>query len=357
MNYRTAELFNDTGMAATGTEIIAIDVQNPISQLVIQQRSVGSSSTPTAHLAACLPKVEIVDGSDRLFSLAAYELDAFDFYHRKKVPFGINTYLTGVQGIKTYIINFGRYLWDPELAFDPKRFKNPQLRITYDRAAGGSVSNALEIQVVAKIFDEKSVSPVGFLMHKEIKRYAIGAGTWEDTDLPTDYPYRMLLMSARAPGKHPHGQFREIKLSEDVDKKIPFHFDTTNLIKWMQTEYPQYVENFYGPGDGNAKTYYITPAFAAVFAGVGNQAMNIFQAAGLAQGGTLVLTGSAGGNITGQVMGYCPHGSVCVPFGLQDQIDDWYDVSQIGKLKLHIKGHASRTAGDLQICLQQFRRY
>ena len=357
MNYRLAELFEDTAMGASGTEIIDINVEQPFSQLIIQQRSTGAQDAPTAHLAAVISKIEIVDGSDSLFSLAGYEADAFDFHHRKKVAFGINTYLSAVQGIKTYVLNFGRYLWDPQLAFDPTKFKNPQIKITYDRDAGGCLSSALELQVIAKLFDEKAVSPMGFLMHKEIKSYAIGAGTWEYTDMPTDFPWRMLLMTARADGKHPHAQFREIKLSEDVDRKVPFHFDTMNLIKWIQTNYPIYQENLYCSGGGAARTYYVTPAYAAVFAGCGEVAMNILQAAGFASGGTLSLTGSAAGNIYGQVMGYCPHGSVVVPFGLQNEIEDWYDVSKVGNLKLHIKGHASRTAGNLQICLQQLRTY
>lgn len=357
MNYRIAELFQDTAMGASGTEIIDINVQNPISQLAIQQRSTGAQDDPTAHLAAVLPKIEIVDGSDALFSLSAYEADAFDFYHRKKVPLNVNTYLSGVQGIRTYHLNFGRYLWDPELAFDPTKFTNPQLKITYDKDAGGCLSSDLELQVVANIFDEKAISPVGFLMHKEVKKYTLSQGAWEGTGMPTDYPWRMLLMSSRYDGRHPHNQFREIKLSEDVDRKIPFHFDTMNLIKWLQTNYPPYVENLYCSGGGAARTYYVTPAYMTCFAGCSEVAATIIQTAGWAHGGTLSLEGSAAGNIYGQIMGYCPHGSVCVPFGLEDVIEDWYDVTKIGSLKLHIKGHASCNEGDMQICLQQLRKY
>lgn len=357
MNYRIAEIFEDTAMGDSGTEIIDIDVQNPISMIAIQQRSTGSGDAITAHLAAVIPKVEIVDGSDRLFSVGGYELDAFDFYHRKRVPFGVNTYLSGVQGIKTYYLNFGRYLWDEVLAFDPTRFKNPQLRITYDKDAGGNASSALELQVVAYMFDEKMITPTGFLMHKEIKKYTLSQGGWEPTPMPTDYPWRMLLIASRYTGKHPHSQFREVKLTEDVDKRVPIHFDTMNLIKWIQSEYPAYVENLYAPAPAAEKTFYITPGYMALFAGCGEVASTISQAAGYGQGGTIALTASAASNIYGQIMGYCPHNAVVVPFGKQDVIEDWYDVARVGSLKLLIKGHASCNEGNIQICLQQLRRY
>lgn len=357
MNYRLAELYNNTSLGSTGTEPISFDMQNPISQLIIQQRSTGSVDIPTAHLAACLPKIEIVDGSDVLFSLAAYELDAFDFYHRKKVPLNQNTYLPGSQGIRTYHINFGRYLWDTELAFDPTKFKNPQLKITYDRAAGGAVSSALELQVVAQLFDEKAVSPRGFLMYKEIKKYTLDQGTWEYTDMPTDFPWRMLLISSRSDTKHPHRQFREIKLSEDVDKRIPFHQETSNLVKWLQTSYPQYVENLLVAVPASTRVNYVTPAYNAVFAGSPQIAVDVFQYPNQGNGGTLTLEASAPANVTGIVAGFCPHGSVGIPFGIEDQIDDWYDVSKIGNLKLSLKAHASCAEVDLQICLQQLRLY
>lgn len=357
MNYRIAELFNSTSMAASGTETIAIDVQNPISQLIIQQRSTGSVDIPTAHLAACLPKIEIVDGSDVLLSLAAYELDAFDFYHRKVVPLNTNIYLPGSQGIRLYHVNFGRYLWDPELAFDPTKFKNPQLKITYARAAGGAVSSALELQVVAMLFDEKPVTPRGFLMHKEIKRYTLDQGTWEYTDMPTDYPWRMLLISSRADTKHPHRQFREIKLSEDVDRKIPFHFETMNLVKWLQASYPLYVENLLVAVPASSRVNYVTPAYIASFAGSPQINVTYFQFPNHGEGGTLSLEASAPANVSGIVSGFCPHGSVCVPFGLENEPDDWYDVSNINNLKLHIKAHASCVETDLQVCLQQLRLY
>jgi len=358
MFYRTTELFKDTAMGASGTEIIDINVQKPISQLIIHQRSTGSGDVPTAHLAAVVSKIEIVDGSDVLYSLSGYEAQAFDFYHRKMVPLNANVYLTGVQGITCYVLNFGRYLWDELLAFSPGKFSNPQLKITYDRDAGGNNSSALELQVVAHLFDEKEVTPAGFLMHKEIKKYSLSNLSWEYTDLPTDYAYRMLMVQSIYPGKSPHSQFREMKLSEDVDKKIPFDFITNELIKFMQTQYPLFVENLRGSGAAAAadRTYYVTPAYVAHFSGelVKNAAGYVRADEG--NGGTIVMKTSVAGNLIGLVQGFCPHGSVVVPFGKPDIVEDWYGVKDIGSLKLNVKGGTTVGSGSTaQICLQQYR--
>jgi len=357
MNYRIAEIFKDTAMGAAGTEIINIDIADPISQIMIKQRSTGNGDVATAHLAAVLPNIEIVDGSDVLYSLAAYEADAFDFYHRKVVPANINNYLDDVQGIRTYYLNFGRYLYDRVLALDPGKFRNLQLKITYDRDAGGNASDLLELQVVAHIFDERKITPTGFLMHKQIRQYAIGAGTWEPTSMPTDYPWRMLMMSARADDRGPHFQFREIKLSENTDERIPFHFDTMNLIDWIRQNTPLYMEDLYNAVTTGGITAYITPAWEVKYAGTMEEAVAGYVTASYGMGGTLGMTSSVSANALGMVIGSCPHGAVIVPFGDLNDLEDWYDVREIKKLKLHIKGHATRTAGNLQICLQQYRPY
>lgn len=360
MFYRTVEIFEDTAMGASGTEIIDIDVANPISQIVIQQRSTGDGNTITAHLAEVIDKIEIVDGSNVLYSLDGYEAKAFDFYHRKKEPLDTCKYLNNVQGIMIYVLNFGRYLWDEVLALDPTKFTNPQLKITYDRDGGGNASDLLEIQVVAHLFDEKVVSPVGFLMHKEIKKYTLSSQAWEDTDLPTDFPYRMLMVQSLSAGKHPHSQFREMKLSEDTDRKIPFDFLTMNLIKFMQVEFPGYEEDYYGVNTvaGTAQNIFVTPAYFAKFVAIGERDSAGDVSANEGHGGTVSVIKATAGNMIGTVRGFCPHGAVVVPFGKPMELDDWYDVSKIGSLKLKLKGGTSPGSNSTaQICLQQLRKY
>jgi len=67
---------------------------------------------------------------------------------------------------------------------------------------------------------------------------------------------------------------------------------------------------------------------------------------------------TAAGNVQFQIRGKNPHGCICIPFGEQDVIEDWYDVTKLGSLKLRIKGGPDAAAGDANnIITQQLRRY
>jgi len=56
-----------------------------------------------------------------------------------------------------------------------------------------------------------------------------------------------------------------------------------------------------------------------------------------------------------KVSGMCPHGTVCIPFGKQDIIEDWFDVKGIGSLKLDVKNGVADATNRLFI--QQLRDY
>jgi hypothetical protein len=57
-------------------------------------------------------------------------------------------------------------------------------------------------------------------------------------------------------------------------------------------------------------------------------------------------------------MGWCPHGTIEIPFGLQDVMDDWYDVTKLGSLRLNMKSGSGMSSSETcQIFMQQFRKY
>ncbi|GAI91368.1 unnamed protein product, partial [marine sediment metagenome] len=58
---------------------------------------------------------------------SAFDLGYMPFMHHNEVA--------GVTHHWCFPIHFGRHLNDPEWIFDPKKFRNPQLRITWDLAA------------------------------------------------------------------------------------------------------------------------------------------------------------------------------------------------------------------------------
>ncbi len=70
MNYRMATLHALKSYTADTTEIIDVNVRDPISQLIIELRVGNTADEMQAHPIACLTKIELVDGSDVLFSLS-----------------------------------------------------------------------------------------------------------------------------------------------------------------------------------------------------------------------------------------------------------------------------------------------
>ncbi|KKK98541.1 hypothetical protein LCGC14_2641680, partial [marine sediment metagenome] len=132
-------------------------------------------------------------------------------------------------------------MWDPQLALDPKKFKNLQLKVTHyvTGQAGSSTTNTTStLAIYAHVFDEKAVSPSGYLMNKEVKAYVIGSsGSFEYTDMPTDFPYRRIMLQSLYVGQDLSTVINAFKLSEDNDKRIPFDVSVSNHMKMIAPEY------------------------------------------------------------------------------------------------------------------------
>ena len=362
MNYRLATILARQAVDRDYTEVIDLTLADPVTQFHIVYESLGAASgSPDHHAANCITKIELVDGSDILFSLSGKECQAVDWYHNKIEPANLNLYLNGQCAEMVFNMNFGRYLFDPFFAFDPKKFTNPQLKISMVRGNGGVSSVAGYLQVLAKIFDAKTIEPDGFLMHKEVKNYGLGAASHEYTDLPTDYPYRKLFIAAQREANAMDWLINTVKLSEDNDRKIPFDASLYQLIRAIVGTSRPYREVIIGAMGGATGNFYCTPCYwPKLTASTWESSNNPY---------TLTLMGGDGGkgdmygestitNYNLAVEGYCPHGVVEIPFGLQDVPDDWYDVSKLGNLRLDILSGAGRSTADtVQIFLQQLRRY
>ncbi|MBA7702056.1 hypothetical protein ES703_110809 [subsurface metagenome] len=362
MNYRLATILSRLAVDADYTEVIDLNLADPVSRFEICYESTAVGSGEADHHAAkCVTKIELVDGSDVLFSLSGQEAQAVDFYHNRKEPANQSKYLVGYNAEMVFNINFGRFLFDPVLAFDPKKFTNPQLKITIDMGAGGVQSVGGFLTVMAHIFDGKTVEPTGFLMHKEVKNYGLGSASHEYTDLPTDYPYRKMFIAAQTEGVTMTGLLDTIKLSEDNDRKVPFDLTVNELLRSIVGRCPIYRESLILAAGGPEADFYCTPCHNIKAVGssweVANNAYTVTLHSG--DGGKGIIYGE--GTLTNLIItveGYAPHGAMEIPFGLQDDPEDWYDVTELGSLRLDILSITARTTADLvQIFLQQLRNY
>lgn len=358
MNYRLAKILAPEDLGGAGTKVIDINIADIISRIDIIFRTKNKANTFDDHPASNITKIELVDGSDVLFSLNGREAQALNFYDRLQP---VDNHLTGSNGEwmrAVFGIDFGRFLFDPMLAFDPTKFTNPQLKITWDENLANTVAEDNYMTVKAHLFDELKPTPIGFLMSKNIYTYTPEAGAHEYLNLPTDYPFRKLLFGSHQEEHTFTQMIAEMKLSEDNDKRIPFDMTGDELFWLMKQIYPEYIENVYMNIENAATSFRVTPFEDAVI--VGSMTSTTQGLFGLFNNGGKATFETETGWETVYFLckGYIPHGLVSVPFGNPAEPGDWYDVTKIGSLVLRLKAGASLGAAPIaRVITQQQRNY
>lgn len=358
MNYRHAVLLSHESIATAGTKTLDVTLRDKISRINIQVKATNNGSTPTAHPAKIISKIEVVDGSDVIFGLSGQELLALQFFSTRQTPFIINNYLDDVMNVVNYEIYFGRYLYDPILALDPAKFTNPQIKITHNLASGGSAPDAATLEVTADIFDEKDITPAGFLMAKENVSFTLVASANEYIDLPTDYALRQLLVMSLANDKQPWQQYNTVKLSEDNDKRIPFDDKTSDLLKYMGALYPRIHESIEGATADSTLDFYCMSTYEVEIAAMAMGFTAAYVKSDYMYGGQVDIRASAAANFKAVVTGSAPFGALCLPFGNQQDNTDWYDVTKLGSLRLTLKaGSSPGSSSTCEVLTEQLRTY
>lgn len=358
MNYRIAQIFAPKDMGTDGTEPIQIKVTDPISRIMICFRAQNGSNDMDDHPAANITKIELLDGSDKLYSLTGKEGQALNFFNRKRKP---HTYIdnhddhwqTAVVGI-----DFGRYLYDPELALLPGNFKNLELMVSYDEDVCELEADHNFLEVYAFLFDEMAVSPVGFLTARDIKSFNVDSDTYEYVDVPTDRVLRGLFVNTIKNEYTWTTHIAECRLSEDNDKRIPIDMDEQRLLYLLLEKYGYIDEHCYLDGVASADNAYFmgTDLGHGVLSSYGaNQDADIWTLNGQK---FEYICASADYSAKGIVMSAIPHGSMPLLYHDKQVIENWYDVTKLGSLELRVKGGSSVASGtSAQVVVEQLRRY
>ncbi len=359
MNYRIAEVLANKALGTASTETIDINVQDPISRIEIVWKPRLMDNAMLAALAVGISKIELIDGSDVLHSLSGRQNQALCLYDRRVDTLNNGNLIAGSYQQATMGIDFGRFLYDPELAFDPTRFRNPQLKITHDSTLLGANTSTHSLEVFAHLFDEKAISPVGFLVAKEHYAYTPASNNaYEYIDLPTDMIIRQLLLQPYFAGKAPTSVVDYFKLSEDNDKRIPFDLELTSYVRRMRGQWRVLQEALSDYVDsGGSYDKYVTPTDEfTVVSGIPHTGMSVTLDT-YTNGGFVQLISDNTAMLVGIAHGYLPHHCIQFPFGRQDQLDDWYDVTKVGNLRARTQSATTETTAVVGLILQQLRRY
>jgi len=356
MNYRQASLLAEEDASTAATKTIDLDIKDVISRIQVKYGFTNGSHDATDHPAKIISKVEIVDGSTVLYSLSGREIEALDFFDGRRVrPYELE-YRSGCPGFELLNLNFGRKLYDPLLAFDPKKFSNPQIKVSHNKALGGSAPSSSTLEIVADVFDQKAVTPQGYLMSKEHETATLVANAYVNVDLPTDHVMRKLLVMVRTAGYELDNQLSTIKLSEDNDKRVIIDANIDDYFQEIDNLFGPYREQMVGTFSGVASHgWYCTPISHSELhvRPIGGATVALDAEFG---GGYFTMTPSGVTAWRGGVQGFEPHGAVPVLCGDQDEIADWYDVTKVGALKLRLKA-ASGPSGSVEVVTQQLRKY
>jgi len=360
MNYREVELLARKEYLADATEVIDLDMNDPISQIQVTHEPYNSNQNlSTAHPAACVTDITLKDGSGVLYNLNGYQAQAADYYHNNKAPYARFWGLNDNVSIMLYNLNFGRKMWDKELALDPSNFSNLQLSISMAMAAGGCVPDKGYLTVTASLFDEKKIEPAGFFTHKEHKSYSGGSATHERVSLPIDNAYRMLMFRCLTPDHNSTTLYDTIKLEEDNGKKVPIDLTSAELMQAIMGRWIPYEETLIFPGYTLVKNWHRAPTHEVHGASEGwHPNTALYYSAYGSEGGRMAVTASTQGP-NGQIVtrGYSPHGAIAIPFGDLQDLDDWYEMEKVESLVVDTLNKSDGSGETFEIFSQQLRRY
>jgi len=356
MNYRKTTLLSRESATTAATKTLDIKLNEKVSRIQIRYEPINNGSTPTAHPANCVSKIELVDGSDVLMSLSGMEAQALDFYDTGQCREYEMDMRNDMPDQEFFNLNFGRRLWDPLLALDPKKFSNPQLKITHNLASGGSTPDAAYLSVYADVFDEKPATPIGFLSAKDFYTFTTSASSYKEFDLPNDYILRRILTQTLVAGSTFTDNIDEIRISEDNQKKVPLDIGLYQYTAGLMKKYGLYSEIMCHTLASSSSNYiYVTPGeYVNIAFGVLSSA-TVYRNATGGGGKATVYSSALSADLRSLITGYMPHGCLPIDFGDMGDLNDWYDITKVGSLEVRLRAVAgSVTCNNL---LQQLRKY
>jgi len=359
MRFRHTELLAATSIMTAGTYVLDVNVRDCISRLNIVIIGTNTNDDPIGHPALIARQIDLVDGSDVLHSARGVYSQAAAFYGTGKQPHNYLNYRALGKGKSVIPIYFGRELWDPEFAFDPTKFVNPQLKIQHNYALGCSTPSACTLEVWADIFDDSPSGLRGFMMTKSHWTKTLVAGATDYVELPRDHPIRLVLPAAFSNDQEPDVNIETVKLTEDQDKRIVLECNTKHLLKMCEADYPIIAEQGEVLLVANTdQECFLTPTKDIQIQPIMSEDSDGIIHAPWSGGNGRILDGSVGGTTTFHVTGRAMHGVIPIQMGRRDHPEEWWDTPSLGNARLKMTTHADAdTAALYELLLQQMRVY
>jgi hypothetical protein len=363
MLHRLTFVERDKVLADSGTTTIDLNVRDPITALWVRFYATnGGTSNKANNMIDALSKLEVIDGSRILYSAVGEEAAALAAYQLGYMPYAaVDAVASDPQSVNLPI-QFGRFFGDPQYAFDPSKFINPQLRFTWNlahvRAVGatGFLTGTGRLSVCAEVL-EGGTPPVGYLQSKEVYSFTSAASGVTYVDLPIDYAYRALLVMGHLHGSYDFSVINAVKLNCDTGKFIAFDMTMMEILEqWSLHHAPfAYKHNFWCV---NGDTLYTLLRYDEVVAGgPAGGGDHTFQYANVGMGEGAADLRTAGSAESGLhqiqtvVTGWHPWGCSFLPLGDPANPVDWFPAQNFKSVRLELTNGAA--SGECGVLVQQ----
>jgi len=367
MLHRFTYLEKDLALGNSGEKTVNINVRDPITALWLEMRCAnGALYNHYYPLHRCVTDIEVIDGSDVLYSLDGYQAWAVSCADLGFAPHQKFSALAADPQTVAVPLMFGRGLGDPSYALDCTQFRNPQLRVKWDlattRAVGttGFADGGLTMTVIAETM-EGGPAPTNLLMRKEHYTWTSAVGT-EYIDLPTNAAYRGLMYRSYLASYHPFGIVSDIKLTCDAGKYIPIDLAVEDMLFLQMLRQPKLSYRISDHlKNGDTFYSYLTEMEDVAMIGEGGEPEVVVGYQNYEYGNQTVAVYNAGSastqyrNIGAKVSGFCPFGYIYIPFGDPLDPSDWFPAESFGSIRFEAKGAVA--SGACNLVLVQDRAY
>lgn len=372
--FRDVYIEKEKTLADSGTEIIELALSDPISELQIRFKiKNGGTSNINNPVARNITKIELVDGANVIYSLDGMLSQAMSYYSSGILPSMQRQSGPSENQEDHFILRFGRHLWDAENALVPAKFRNLQLKISYNLAnvtalgATGFLTGSAKLTVITRIMEDLGAEPAAYMMAKSHYNWTTAASGEERISLPTDHTYAMLLFRAWETEVKLYSTISNLKLSIDQDKDVPFDLDSWDFLKMMENRWGLFdldqhvfatsvenIQSWLGVGE----TAVATPESAS---GDPTAFRSHIQVYGVDSGHVNFTSDGSDHSTNSQdivqlkVSGQALHHCYAYPFGRMEDVETYFNAPEVGDIKfIATQGNAG---ADGTVALLQRRLY
>ena len=364
MKFRNHYFKREATVNNADTIIIDVNVKDAISAFIIEYEATnGATSSLNHELHDDITSIELVDGSNVLWSLDMQQARALNFFETKQLPHEYNNEAAAAVQEESCIMHFGRFMDDPDYYINPKRYSNLQLRLTHSLTISGTAGFATgtgKVTVSARLIEEGAGAYKGFLSAKEKVSYTSATSGDKEIDLPRDFPYRLLMLQALITGYSHISALTKHKLSIDADAYVPFNdysedIQASNIAQFGMCE--QSKQMLITSADASLVDIYaikkvdVSPLVTLYLDNIITIAgESITHDAYVIVSGSSITTATADFATRADIKGAEPYACLAIPFGRMQEPGDWLKSNNYGDIKLY---STQAVAAACSVVLQQ----